>query len=102
MTSQRLSIERLLYKKSFVLHGRIGRSWDIHPLYLEKLYWSRYEVWLREAEFERLILAANGYEPQRAWALRLGRSIVRMGQRFERFGQPGIDSHRQLRHSGKY
>jgi hypothetical protein len=74
----------------------------MHPFYLEKLYRSRYEDLLRQAEVERLIRAATGHEPQRAWALRLGRCIVRLGQRVERFGQPGIGSHRHLLHSGKY
>jgi hypothetical protein len=74
----------------------------MHPFYLDKLYRSRYEEWLRKAEVERLIRAANGNEPQRAWARRLGRILVRLGQRVERFGQPGIGSHRQLLHSDKY
>ena len=56
----------------------------MHPLYLEKVYRSRYEAWLRQAEVERLVRAASGHQPQRAWALRLGRSIVRLGQRVER------------------
>ena len=73
----------------------------MHPFYLEKLYLSRREEWLRQAEVERLVRAATGHEPRRAWALRLGRGIVRLGQRVERFGQSGIGSHPQLLHSGK-
>ncbi|HEX6554838.1 MAG TPA: hypothetical protein VF026_18875 [Ktedonobacteraceae bacterium] len=71
----------------------------MHPFYLEKLYWSRHEDWLRQAEVERLIRAATGHESQRAWALSLGRGIVRLGQRVERFGQPGRGSHPLLRSS---
>jgi len=73
----------------------------MHPFYLEKLYWSRYEDWLRQAEVERLALAATEHQPRRAWALSLGRSIVRLGQRVERFGQPGHGSHRHLLQSSK-
>jgi hypothetical protein len=73
----------------------------MHPFYLEKLYWSRYEDWLRQAEVERLVRAANGHPPRRAWALSLGRSIVRLGQKVERFGLSGHGSHRHLLHSSK-
>lgn len=59
----------------------------MHPLYLEMLYWSRSQDYLRQAEVERLIRAATKREPRRAWALSLGRGIVRLGQRVERFGQ---------------
>lgn len=68
----------------------------MHPLYR-----SRYDEWLRQAEVERLILDAPRHKPQRAWALRLGRGIVRLGQRVERFGKPGIGSHHHLLHSSK-
>jgi hypothetical protein len=73
----------------------------MHPFYHEKLYRSRYEEWLRQAEVERLVRAATGHEPQRAWALSLGRILVRLGQRVERFGQPGIGSHHPLLQSSK-
>ncbi len=73
----------------------------MHPFYLEKVHWSRYEDWLRQAEVERLIRAATVHEPQRAWALSLGRGIVRLGQRVERFGQSGNCSHHPLLHSRK-
>ena len=73
----------------------------MHPFYLEKLYRSRNEALLHEAEVERLIRAAAEHESQRAWALGLGRVLVRLGQRVERFGQPGNASHRQLLHSSK-
>lgn len=74
----------------------------MHPFYLEKLYRSRYEDLLREAEVERLIRTAPGHEPQRAWAVSLGRSIVRLGQRVERFGLSGHGSRYYLLPSGKY
>ena len=74
----------------------------MHPFYLEKLYRSRYEDLLRQAEVERLVRAATGHQPQRAWALSLGRNIVLLGQRVERFGQPEIGSHSYLLQSGKY
>ena len=73
----------------------------MHPFYLEKLYLSRHEDLVRQAEVERLIRAATGHKPQRAWALGLGRVIVRLGQRVERFGQPGYGSHPHLLHSSK-
>lgn len=73
----------------------------MHPFYLEKLSWSRHGDLLHEAESERLIRATAGHEPRRAWALSLGRGIVRLGQRVERFGQPGIGSHPHLLHSSK-
>jgi len=73
----------------------------MHPFYLEKLYLSRHEDWLRQAEVERLIRATARHEPQRAWALSLGRGIVRLGQRVEHFGQPGIGSHPHLLQSSK-
>ncbi len=61
----------------------------MHLLHLEKLSRSRYEDLLREAEVERMIRATTGHERQRAWALSLGRGLVRSGHAFERFGQPG-------------
>jgi hypothetical protein len=73
----------------------------MHPFYLEKFHMSRYESWLRQAELERLIQAATEYESQRVWALGLGRVLLRLSQRVERFGQPGNASHRQLLHSCK-
>lgn len=73
----------------------------MHPFYLEKLYRSRYEEWLRQAEVERLIQAAPRHKPQRIWALSLGRGLVWLGQRVERFGQPGIGSHHPLLRSSK-
>ena len=73
----------------------------MHPFYLEKLYRSRYEDLLRQAEVERLVRAATGHQPQRAWALRLGQSLVRLGQRVERFGQPGHSTYPHLLHSSK-
>ena len=73
----------------------------MHPFYLEKLYRSRYEDWLRQAEVERLIRAAADHEPQRAWALSLGRGIVRLGEKVEHFGQSGHGSHPHLLHSSK-
>ena len=73
----------------------------MHPFYLEKLYWSRYEAWLCQAEVEQIVRAANGHQPQRAWALSLGRSIVRLGQSVERFGLSGHGSHRHLLQSSK-
>ena len=74
----------------------------MHPLYLEALYRSRYEDLLHEAEVERLIRAATGRKPQRAWALSLGRSIVRLGQRVERFGLSDHGSRYHLLPGGKY
>jgi hypothetical protein len=73
----------------------------MYPFYLERLYRSRYEDMLRQAEVERLVRAATGHQPQRAWALRLGQSLVRLGQRVERFGQPGHGSYPHLLHSSK-
>ncbi|HEX6551790.1 MAG TPA: hypothetical protein VF026_03445 [Ktedonobacteraceae bacterium] len=73
----------------------------MHPFYLEKLYRSRYEDWLRQAEGERLVRVASVHQPRRAWALSLGRSIVRLGQRVERFGLSGHGSHRHLLYSSK-
>ena len=73
----------------------------MYPLYLEMLYRNRYEDLLRQAEVERLVRAANGHQPRRAWALSPGRSIVRLGQRVERFGLSGHGSHRHLLHSSK-
>ena len=73
----------------------------MHPFYLEKLYLSRHEDLLREAEVERLIRTADGHEPRRAWALSLGRVLVQLGQRVERFGQPGIGSRHHLLQSSK-
>ena len=58
----------------------------MYPFYLEKLYLSWYEDWLRQAEMERLIQAAH--EPRRAWAIRLGGDLMGLGQMIERFGQP--------------
>jgi hypothetical protein len=65
------------------------------------LYRSRYEDLLRQAEVERLVRAATGHQPQRAWALRLGQSLVRLGLRVERFEQPGHRSYPHLLHSSK-
>ena len=73
----------------------------MHPFYLEKLYWSRYEDWLRQAEVERLIRAGNGHQPGRPWAISLSRSLVRLGQRVEQLGLSGHDTHRHLLHSSK-
>lgn len=71
----------------------------MHPFYLEKVYRSRYEDLLCQAEVERLIRAATRHEPRRAWALSLGRGLVRLGERVERFGQSGHSSHHHLLHS---
>lgn len=49
----------------------------MHPFYLEKLYQSRYEDWLRQAKVERLIRAANRNKPKRAWTLSLGQDGLR-------------------------
>ncbi len=58
----------------------------MHPLHLEMLSRSRYENLLREAEVERIIRATTGHGPRRAWALSLGRGLVRLSHTFERFG----------------
>ena len=73
----------------------------MHPLYLEMLYWSRYQDYPRQAEVERLIRSATRREPRRAWPLSLGRGIVRLGQRVERFGLSGYGYHRHLLQSSK-
>ena len=74
----------------------------MHPFYLEKLYRSRYEDLLHQAEIERLVRAATGHEPQRKWAVSLGRNIVRLGERVERFGLSDHGSRYHLQPSGKY
>lgn len=58
-------------------------------LHLEMLSGNRYEDLLREAEVARIIRATTGHGPRRAWALSLGRGLVRLGHPFERFGERG-------------
>ncbi|HLZ58011.1 MAG TPA: hypothetical protein VKR06_13815 [Ktedonosporobacter sp.] len=61
----------------------------MHPFFLEKLSWSRYDDLLHQAQAEQMALRATRHEPQHAWALSLGRNLVRLGHTIERFGRRG-------------
>lgn len=61
----------------------------MHPFYLEKLSQIRQEELRHQAEVDLRIRGAVRHKSRRAWALGLGRILVRLGHTVERFGQRG-------------